>query len=375
MRVLIVGGGVAGLTLAARLRQRGLHPTVIDRLTSYGAAGYAITLWPLGSRVLHDLGLWHRFVRASQPLRRYVIHDRNGTLLRAFDLESSLAPQGSPRTLARGDLLELLESANGGTPVELGTEVTHLENMGSTALVHFSDGREREFDLVVGADGIASQTRNQVDIGADPRPLGWRIWWWWATAGVTPRDELHESWSTHRILSIYPTPDRIACVAALPNPATGPVDDVLERLTAAPANHPVDRWIVQMLRDAERVDCLDLVEVTVQEKFRGRVVLIGDAATGLLPTTGVGASLAMESAAVLDDELSRVNTATIDTALRRFGLRRHARITVAQRRARVFGELMMLGSPSARFLRDLGVRYVPAYLIRRELSRWNSVPL
>ncbi|WP_159080426.1 FAD-dependent oxidoreductase [Nocardia suismassiliense] len=376
MRILIVGGGIAGLTLAARLRQRGLRPTVIDTISSYGRAGTAITLWPTGSRVLHGLGLWNSFIDTSVPLWRYVVHDRHGEVLRTFDLERLEARNGLPRVTPRAELLAVLESANGGTPVDLETEVQRMRQIGSTVRVRFDDGRERDFDLVVGADGLRSRTREQAELDTAEHRFGWRLWWWWAQRGVTPPGELHETWGLRRIMSAYPTQDRVACFVAIagsfggasPSAGTG-------QWPPSDPRRSDEGWILRTLPDADRVDWLDLVEVTVPQWVRGRIVLLGDAAAGLVPTTGIGASLAMESAAVLDDELVRVDAAHIDIALTRFARRRMPRVDAEQHRARVFGEFMMLQSPIARHCRDLGLRYFPTPVICRELDRWNNIPI
>ncbi|WP_433664277.1 FAD-dependent oxidoreductase [Nocardia sp. CA-128927] len=373
MRILIVGGGIAGLTLAARLRQRGLRPTVIDTIDSYGRAGYAITLWPTGSRVLHGLGLWNSFIDMSAPLRRYVVHDRDGAILRTFDLDRLDAHNGLPRAAPRAELLAILESANGGTPVDLETEVDRMRQIGSTVRVRFDDGRERDFDLVVGADGIRSRTRRQAELDTAEHRFGWRIWWWWARRGVTPPGELHETWGLRRIMSAYPTQDRVACFVAI----AGSFDSAAASAGTDqwPPSDTDACWILRTLPDADRVECLDLVEVTVPQWIRGRIVLLGDAAAGLVPSTGIGASLAMESAAVLDDELVRVDTAHIDIALTRFARRRMPRVDAEQHRARVFGDFMMLESPIARHFRDLGLRYFPTPVLCRELDRRNRIPL
>ncbi|MFI6170573.1 FAD-dependent oxidoreductase [Nocardia sp. NPDC051052] len=375
MRILIVGGGIAGLTLAARLRQRGLRPTVIDTIRGYGHAGTAITLWPTGSRVLHSLGLWSSFIDASAPLQRYVLHDRDGGVLRTFDLDRLDAWHGLPRAAPRAELLAILVSANGGTPVDLETEVDRMRQIGSTVRVRFDDGRERDFDLVVGADGIRSRTRSQAELDTAEHRFGWRIWWWWARRGVTPPGELHETWGLRRIMSAYPTPDRVACFVAI----AGSFDST-GAATADGQWPPSDPrrtdecGILRTLRDADRVECVDLMDITVPQWIRGRIVLLGDAAAGLVPSTGVGASLAMESAAVLDDELVRVDAAHIDIALTRFARRRMPRVDAEQHRARVFGDVMMLESPIARHFRDLGLRYFPMPVICRELHRWNNIP-
>ncbi len=69
MDVVIAGGGVAGLALAALLRPQGHRVTVVDP-EHEAADGYAIALWPHGTRVLHALGVHDRLVERSLELRR-----------------------------------------------------------------------------------------------------------------------------------------------------------------------------------------------------------------------------------------------------------------------------------------------------------------
>lgn len=84
MRILIVGGGVAGLTFATLLRQRGEETTVVEKAEEYGRAGYVITLWPMGNRVLRGLGLSERFRELGAPLERTVLRDGRGVVLRTI---------------------------------------------------------------------------------------------------------------------------------------------------------------------------------------------------------------------------------------------------------------------------------------------------
>lgn len=78
LRTLVVGVGVAGLALAALLRRDGHDPVVIDQRDPAADAGYAIALWPHGSRVFHALGVHDAFVARSEPMRRYVASAGDG---------------------------------------------------------------------------------------------------------------------------------------------------------------------------------------------------------------------------------------------------------------------------------------------------------
>ena len=100
MRILTVGGGVAGLTLVALLRQRAFEPMAIEKSDAYGEAGYVLTLWSLGGRVLRGLGLTERYREESLPLDRYAVHDSNGRLLKSFRMGEWMACYGEARTIS-----------------------------------------------------------------------------------------------------------------------------------------------------------------------------------------------------------------------------------------------------------------------------------
>lgn len=88
VRVLIAGGGVAGLTLAAKLAQQGRKPVVVERSSEYSDTGYAISLYPPGSCVLHGLGVYQELVNRSVETRCYEMRDHKGAMLQDLDLSA-----------------------------------------------------------------------------------------------------------------------------------------------------------------------------------------------------------------------------------------------------------------------------------------------
>jgi 2-polyprenyl-6-methoxyphenol hydroxylase-like FAD-dependent oxidoreductase len=159
MRILICGGGIAGLTLAALLHQRGEQPIVVEKASAYGDVGYLLSLWSLGNRVLHGLELFNQFREMSAPLNHYILHGVDGDVIKNFELNERMEKFGEIRTLARSDLLTLLLNYGNGIPVKTNCTVETLEQKGDVVQVRLSDESEHECDLVVGADGIHSKIR------------------------------------------------------------------------------------------------------------------------------------------------------------------------------------------------------------------------
>ncbi|HEX5493812.1 MAG TPA: NAD(P)/FAD-dependent oxidoreductase [Mycobacteriales bacterium] len=329
MRVLVVGAGVAGLTLAALLARQGRRPTVLERST-VARDGYAIGLYPLGSRVLHGLGRYREFGERGLVLERYEIADQAGRPLRAVDMSVLTGGTGPVVMVRRRSLLDLLGAACAGAQIRRGDTVAGLEQDGRGVRVTFGRGADERFDLVVGCDGMGSTVR---DLVFGPQPgfaSGWVLLTWWAGPERFSGPVAREWWGHDRFFGAYPVPGAVMCVAGAPAGALVPTDraglgEAPRRLTepfagciaglagalsdadgtpdtdGADGTLPVHLWSMRDVRSRAWVD--------------RRVALCGDAAAGFLPTAGVGASAAMRAAAGLADELSRADAATVPLAL------------------------------------------------------------
>ena len=107
LRVLIVGAGVAGLTLASRLEQIGLRPVVVER-SATNQGGYAIGLYPLGSCVLHGLGTYGDLLQTGLSVDRYELADHRGRVLQSLDMSVLTGEVGPMVMIDRTELLDLL---------------------------------------------------------------------------------------------------------------------------------------------------------------------------------------------------------------------------------------------------------------------------
>ena len=386
MRVLIVGGGVAGLTLAALLRQRGEEPVVAERTEGHGRSGYLVTLNPLGNRVLRGLGLYGGFRELSVPFVAHVIHDHRGRVIRAADVGAALAPYGEARTLERADLVDLLRSAGGGVPVRAGLTVERIVQDGRTsapARVTFTDGSEGEFDLVVGADGIRSAVRGLVFGKVEPRRTGFVLFWWWPDAEGLSREANTDFWGAGRIFGIYPGKKRVSCFAMLPEgevpPPGSPGDTyegrralLMEKFSGFGGERVA--LALERLKGVGEIDRLDMTELKATEWHTGRAVLVGDAAAAVLPTAGLGASLAMESAAVLADELLRTDAPHVPNALGLYEKRRRERVTKLQNGSGMVLRLLGVRRPALVAARNGVLRRLPEKALG-DVGGWMEKPI
>ncbi len=371
MRVLIVGGGVAGLTLAAKLLQQGRHPVLIEKAPHYTDIGYAIGLYPLGSCVLHGLGVYDEFLARGVEGHRYEIADGNGEILQKLDLAVLTNNVGPIITLPRTDLIDLLRKACSGLDIRMGETVEAMEQSHSAVRVRYGDGGEQAFDLLAACDGIHSQLRARHFEEPEVFDAGWTIWTWWGGGGLVPDDLVREYWGRGFFFGAYPVPGRCMFVGGLPRDVvepTAPQDTVRAALAAALAGLiERDEVVREAFHNATKLFAWPMSDIRAPNWQQGRVVLCGDSSTAFLPTAGVGASNAIRSAAALADELSKVDGRSVPRALDLYVKRCQKMIRGNQDDSRTAARYMFVESKALGWGRDQLIKHYPAERIVKQI--------
>ncbi len=365
MRILIVGAGIAGLTLAAKLRQQGRQPVVVERLSDYGDLGYAIGLYPLGSCVLHGLGVYAEFLARGIESRRYEITDHTGKRLRTMDLSALTSNAGPMVMLPRSDLIEVLRKACGDLPIRMDTTVVRIDQAHEVVHVIFGDKTEEDFDFVVGCDGIHSQVRTTVFGQQESFDTGWTAWTWWGRGGLFPVDTVHEYWGDGFFFGAYPVRERCMFCAVLPNDRIAdlhtPTEKIRSVIAAATGEITArDESVHLAIEDAEHIFPWPMIDIRAREWFVGRVALCGDAAAAFLPTAGVGASNALRAASALADELSRADATLVPSALDLYVKRCLKIVWGNQDDSRLAARYMFVESRLVGWGRDEIIKHYPA---------------
>jgi 2-polyprenyl-6-methoxyphenol hydroxylase-like FAD-dependent oxidoreductase len=171
-----------------------------------------------------------------------------------------------------------------------------------------------------------------------------------------PPGETIEQWAPGSFLGTYPTRDRLCVIAGAPvKELEGDGHQTLRaRLAGLSAfrGWDADALTADLVVDGPEPVLWRMADVRSPTWVRGRVALVGDAAAAFMPTAGIGASMALESAAALADELSRADAAHVPHALALFERRRRRRVEVAQTQSRRLARLMFVRSPALSIARD-----------------------
>ena len=303
-RILIVGAGMAGLTLAISLRRQGLNPDIVERQSAWPVHGAGIYLVGNAMRALGSLGLANEVLQAGAPIRTQALLDARGRQLAVIDTESVWAECGPCVGIRRASLQSILVKALGNAEVRFGTSVTALAQQQDSAVVTFSDGSERDYDLVVGADGVRSSIRTHLFGSVQPRfcgQVGWRF--------LVPCPPSITGWTlfagSRGVFLFIPVGGGQAyCYAdaAVDKPFDDPLEGRLERLRSRFASYgsPVPEALAQ-LQSSEQIHFGAIEEILQEPWGVGRALLIGDAAHATSPNMASGAAMAFEDSLVLSN--------------------------------------------------------------------------
>lgn len=343
--ILVVGGGVAGLTTATALHQRGFTVELVERRQSWHALGAGFLVHGNGMRMLRSLGLATGVETTGAVVRRWQFCDERGDVLSETDLETLWGEAGPCIGIERAKLQGALLPGVAEVRCRLGTSVTSLMQDDRRVSVGFSDGSSRDYDFVVGADGIKSTVRTLTLTTAAPSDLGAMNWRSIAPIRPAGLTALQLCLGHGSVFGLVPMgAGRTYGFAYVVQPRFhDPLEGRLERLRKrfATFGGRVREYLASLERD-EQVICSAMEWMESEKWHSGRVVLVGDAAHASSPMMGQGGCMAMEDACGLADELRAA--ATVESALASYVSRRKPRVKWVQQQSMGLANLVTASS-------------------------------
>jgi 2-polyprenyl-6-methoxyphenol hydroxylase-like FAD-dependent oxidoreductase len=371
--IIIIGGGIGGLTAAIALQRRGIMAHVFEAAPELRAVGAGIQMPSNAMQVLSRLGVADAVRQAGAALDHGEICDYERGVLQSVDLRTVERRYGfATIAIHRARLQSILASALAEGTLHLGKASRQIEQDERGVRVQFADGSQVAAPIVVAADGVRSIVRRQLFPTVELRYSGQSSYR--AVVRYTVPPELahagQEIWGAgcrFGFCSIgsgevywYATFDTPAGVADLPGQARPRLQELFAQF---PAPIPA---LIAATEEAQltRTDMFDFRPIPVWHQ--GRVVLLGDAAHATTPNLGQGGAQAIEDAYVLAESLAR--QAQPELAFSEYERVRRAKAAMVVNRSWQLGKLAHLRSPLLRGVRNLLLRGTPASVGARQFD-------
>lgn len=342
MEIAIIGAGMGGLTTGIALKKFGHRVTIYEQAEQILPVGAAISLWSNGVKCLNYLGLTEQVAKLGGQMNDLAYIDGlNGEVMTQFSLAPLIEEVGQrPYPVSRAELQNMLMDEFGRQDIQLGKKMVSIEDKGQHVEIGFQDGSTVSAALLIGADGTHSMTRQYV-LGkqVERRYAGYVNW----NGLVEISEDLApaQQWTTFvgegKRASLMPVAEhRFYFFFDVPLPAG--LENQRSEYKILLKQY-FSGWCsqVQCLIDSideqktNRVEIHDIEPFT--QFYKGRVVILGDAAHSTTPDIGQGGCQAMEDAVYLARAL-QINTLGLEDALKRYQNKRNERANELLLRAR-----------------------------------------
>jgi 2-polyprenyl-6-methoxyphenol hydroxylase-like FAD-dependent oxidoreductase len=356
--VLVVGGGIAGLSATIALRKAGVDVDVVEVNPKWDVYGVGIIQPANAIRALDELGLADKAVEQGFAMQGSRFHDSEGNQLADIPAKPLLGPKYPPMNgITRPRLHALFQGAvrDSGANVRLGLTVSSLTQTAERVEATFTDESRGVYDLVVGADGINSLVRS-LGFGAEHKPeYTGQVCWRYNVPRPADLDRLHMFVGVDGKAGFVPLSRELMYVLLIEKQSADkivlPEDRLAEifRERLGRFGGPVAEVRDTQITDSDKVVYRPVESILMPAPwFNGSVVLIGDAAHATSPHVGQGAAMAMEDAIVLAEELARGDS--VSEALERFMDRRFERCKLIYDISRQIGRWEIENDPDADFV-------------------------
>jgi FAD-dependent urate hydroxylase len=342
LRVLVIGAGVSGISVARGLLRDGHDVMVFDQRSNVQAGGGAVTIWSNGETVLRQLGV--DMEGTGQLLSGVRVMTSTGRRLASLDVTAMVIRLGAPvRMVPRRALLERLLEGFPTDRIRCNSRAIGVVTTPDGVRVEFADGTSAEGDLLIGADGLHSVVRDVVG-AQDAVPTGWCSWQGLVTLPDVADDHVAMIIiGDHGNTGLWPAGDcQVQWWFDLPwsydfvRPQR-PIDVIRSNFTGW--SDSVDRLLAKLTDDDLAASPFPHFRHPIPKSGKGALTLLGDAAHTMPPTLAQGTNQALLDTMVLRKALSDLHNATnpsvrdVSGALRWYEKTRRRKVNAVSRMA------------------------------------------
>jgi 2-polyprenyl-6-methoxyphenol hydroxylase-like FAD-dependent oxidoreductase len=371
VRILIIGGGIGGLTTAIALSRVGMDADVYEQTPVLKAVGAGITLAANAQSALNLLGLGAEIQSQSTPGLQGGLRKSDGTFLVKIPANELTRGFGTVVALHRAELLELLVKQIDPQRLHLGQSCTGIEQSENGVTATFQSGETVHADGLIAADGLRSGVRTRV-FGSQPlRYAGYTAWRTIVKSNkIGNHATLAETWGLGLRFGIVPMSGNRIYWFAVSDAPEGQVDTAGQ--TKRKLLDLFKGWhdpIEELIHTAAEEAILrnDIYDIDPLPQFvKGRIALLGDAAHAMTPNLGQGGCQAIEDAVVLAASLK--SAGNVQQGFLHYERRRQPRTRDVVLQSRRVGMLGQASNPIVCGLRDVAMRLTPASMAARQMK-------
>ena len=316
-KVLISGAGPAGLTAAYWLRRHGVTPTIVERAPSLLTGGYKIDVRGAALQVLRRMGVHDAVVAAGTDMQGAVLVDTSGNVVNRMSGDAFGHRASEDLEIVRGTLCQILMNSVPGAEFIFGDSIRAISQSPGRVQVEFAKNGPRDFDLVIGADGLHSTVRS-IAFGEESRflrELGLYLCVY-SVPNYLNLDRLEMQYTElGRVAALWSSRGDANAKACFGFAALARIElhDRAQQHQALTSVYQGIGWevprLLEMMPDAPDYYFDVAAQISMPRWSEGRVVLAGDAGYCASPLSGQGTSLALIGGYVLAGELAAASGA------------------------------------------------------------------
>ncbi len=317
-KILVIGAGIAGPALCYWLKRFGFSPVLIEKSAAARKGGQALDLRGVAIDLAKKMGIYKRVCEMRTRIERGRYVDAQGNILHEEMGERFSFRQGEDVEILRGDLVEILMEAIEGIPCHFNQMVAGIHQNDESIDVHFNDGKNEHYDLVIGADGIYSATRRMVFDKEEYQLINLGSY----LSAFSIPNYLHLS----HIEMLCESNQKLASISSDRDPKMARagfmfrsqhtlknIRDEIEQQQFLRSTYQDFGWetskILELLTPCDDFYFDSNTQVKMKSWTKGRVALLGDAGYCASPLSGQGNNLALVGAYILAGELKKAQGA------------------------------------------------------------------